>query len=156
MPERYGPYTTCYNRFVQWRKAGVWERLFEAIASAYADEVQMVDSWTIRVHLHAANGRKGSPDAFARDRPDGRCMGRSRGRMTTKLHALVDARGLPIRVKLTQGQAHETITVATIVMIQAMLPGMRDHRAGVIVNVSPGTTIKPQALLLIYLSARRR
>lgn len=25
LPERYGPYTTCYNRFVRWRKAGVWD-----------------------------------------------------------------------------------------------------------------------------------
>lgn len=25
--ERYGPPTTCYNRFVRWRKAGVWDRL---------------------------------------------------------------------------------------------------------------------------------
>ena len=24
LPERYGPRTTCYNRFVRWRKAGVW------------------------------------------------------------------------------------------------------------------------------------
>jgi len=22
LPERYGPYTTCYNRFNRWRKAG--------------------------------------------------------------------------------------------------------------------------------------
>ncbi|WP_284734568.1 IS5 family transposase, partial [Sphingosinicella terrae] len=27
LPERYGPRTTCYNRFVRWRKAGVWDRL---------------------------------------------------------------------------------------------------------------------------------
>ena len=24
LPERYGPRTTCYNRFALWRKAGVW------------------------------------------------------------------------------------------------------------------------------------
>jgi transposase len=34
-------------------------------------------------------------------------MGRSRGGLTTKIHALVDANGLPIRLKLTQGQAHD-------------------------------------------------
>ena len=26
LPERYGPRTTCYNRFVRWRRAGVWDR----------------------------------------------------------------------------------------------------------------------------------
>ena len=59
IPERYGPYTTCYNRFVRWRKLGVWDRLFEAITRAYAGEVQMVDSSSIRVHQHAANGKRG-------------------------------------------------------------------------------------------------
>ena len=34
-------------------------------------------------------------------------MGRSRGGLTTKIHALVDAEGRPIRLKLTEGQAHD-------------------------------------------------
>jgi len=34
-------------------------------------------------------------------------MGRSRGGLTTKIHALVDAAGLPIRLELTEGQAHD-------------------------------------------------
>ena len=34
-------------------------------------------------------------------------MGRSRGGLTTKIHALVDANGLPIVLKLTEGQAHD-------------------------------------------------
>ncbi len=34
-------------------------------------------------------------------------MGRSRGGLTTKIHALVDAQGRPIHLKLTEGQAHD-------------------------------------------------
>ena len=34
-------------------------------------------------------------------------MGRSRGGLTTKIHALVDANGLPVTLKLTAGQAHD-------------------------------------------------
>ena len=34
-------------------------------------------------------------------------MGRSRGGLTTKIHALVDADGLPILLKITEGQAHD-------------------------------------------------
>lgn len=34
-------------------------------------------------------------------------MGRSRGGLTTKIHALVDANGLPILLKITEGQAHD-------------------------------------------------
>ena len=35
------------------------------------------------------------------------CLGRSRGGLTTKIHVAVDAQGLPVRLGLTAGQAHE-------------------------------------------------
>lgn len=57
IPERYGPSTTCYNRFVRWAKTGVWDRIFRAVSAAYDGKVQMVDSSSIRVHQHAANGK---------------------------------------------------------------------------------------------------
>jgi transposase len=34
-------------------------------------------------------------------------MDRSRGGLTTKIHAMVDANDLPIGLKLTKGQAHD-------------------------------------------------
>src|SRR4249919_513655 len=30
LPQAFGPYTTCYNRFVRWRRAGVWRRIMNA------------------------------------------------------------------------------------------------------------------------------
>ena len=60
IPERYGPPTTCYNRFVRWRKLGVWDRIFEAVSAAYDGDRQIVDSSSIRVHQHAANLNKGA------------------------------------------------------------------------------------------------
>ena len=60
IPERYGPPTTCYNRFVRWRKLGVWDAIFSAGSKAYEGSLQMVDSSSIRVHQHAANGKKGA------------------------------------------------------------------------------------------------
>jgi len=57
IPERYGPATTCYNRFVRWRKVGVWDRLFAAVSGAYEGQVQMIDSSSIRVHQHGANSK---------------------------------------------------------------------------------------------------
>ncbi len=32
IPERYGPPTNFVNRFNRWRKAGVWNRLLEAVS----------------------------------------------------------------------------------------------------------------------------
>ena len=34
-------------------------------------------------------------------------MGRSRGGLTSKIHAVVDTNGLPVRLALTAGQAHD-------------------------------------------------
>jgi transposase len=44
------------------------------------------------------DGKKGGRD---------HCLGRSRGGLTTKIHVVVDAQGLPIRLGLTAGQAHD-------------------------------------------------
>jgi len=66
IPERYGPHMTCYNRFVRWRKAGVWDRILHAVSEAYDGDVQMIDSSSICVHQHGANGKKGGdPVAWA-------------------------------------------------------------------------------------------
>jgi transposase len=87
------------NRFNRWRKAGVWDYLLDAVSKAYDGDIQMIDSSSIWVHQHAANSKKNQTRS--------RCMGRSRGGLTTKIHALVDAMGLPIILKLTEGQAHD-------------------------------------------------
>jgi len=60
IPERYGPPTTCYNRFVRWRKLGIWDRIFTAVSEAYDGDLQMVDASSIRVHQHAANVKRGA------------------------------------------------------------------------------------------------
>jgi len=58
LPERYGPYTSAYNRFNRWRKAGIWDRLMDAIVKAHDGKVQMIDSSIVRVHQHASGAKK--------------------------------------------------------------------------------------------------
>ena len=50
LPERYGPYTTVYNRFSRWAKAGVWVRVFETLAEKSPDSMQFIDRSIIRAH----------------------------------------------------------------------------------------------------------
>ena len=54
LPDNFGPYTTCYNRFVRWRRAGVWAKLMSALAAAHDAAVQMIDTSIVRVHQHGA------------------------------------------------------------------------------------------------------
>ena len=42
LPKSYGPHTTCYNRFVRWRQAGVWDQIMDALAVAHNAAVQMM------------------------------------------------------------------------------------------------------------------
>jgi transposase len=56
LPSNFGPYTTCYNRFVRWRCAGVWAKIMNALADP---------------------------------------------------HDVVDTNGLPVRIALTAGEAHD-------------------------------------------------
>jgi transposase len=60
LPERYGPYTTVYNRFNRWAKAGVWVRVFEALSAKAPVSMALIDSSIIRAHQHAAGGKRGA------------------------------------------------------------------------------------------------
>lgn len=60
LPERYWPYTTVYNRYNRWVKAGVWLHIFETLAARSPQSLQLIDSSIIRAHQHAAGGKKGA------------------------------------------------------------------------------------------------
>jgi len=77
IPERYGPPTTCYNRFVRWRKAGVWDRLLAAVSAGFNGELVMIDSTCVRVHQHGATGKKGDLAIMAWDVPGAALPARS-------------------------------------------------------------------------------
>ena len=66
LPERYGPWQTCYDRFARWRRDGTRERLLshaQTKSDAVGEvewEVMSVDSTVVRAHQHAAGARRGS------------------------------------------------------------------------------------------------
>lgn len=47
------------NRFVRWRKAGVWDRLMSAVTEAHEGKVQMIDTSIVRVHQQGATAKRG-------------------------------------------------------------------------------------------------
>ena len=62
LPERYGPWQTCYDRFVRWRRDDTWDRLLEHLqtksdAVGEVEWVVSVDSSVVRAHQHAAGAR---------------------------------------------------------------------------------------------------
>ena len=59
LPGRYGAYTTVYNRYNRWAKAGVWLRVFETLSAHSPRSLHLIDSSIVRAHQHAAGGKKG-------------------------------------------------------------------------------------------------
>jgi hypothetical protein len=72
--------------------------------SIFVFVVQMIDTSIVRVHQH------GGCSGGGETRP----MGRSRGGLTNKIHARVDTNGLPVRLELTTGEAHDNRLVKSL------------------------------------------
>jgi transposase len=58
LPERYGPYTTAYNRFNRWSRRGVFKRMFDTLAAKSRDSLHLIDSTIVKAH-RSASGAKG-------------------------------------------------------------------------------------------------
>ncbi|WP_415133322.1 IS5 family transposase [Ottowia sp.] len=98
LPERFGDFRVVHLRHMRWSRRGVWQRLFEAPAQNADNEYAMIDATIVRAHQHSAGGKGGL-------RPQ--AIGRSRGGLSTKIHATVDALGNPTGFVLTAGQASD-------------------------------------------------
>src|ERR671933_600864 len=71
LPARYGPWQTCYDRFVRWRRDGTWDRLLAHVqtkSDAVGEVVWEVslDSTHVRAHQHAAGARQQPSQADAK------------------------------------------------------------------------------------------
>ncbi len=115
------PRTTCYNRFVRWRRAGVWDQTMEALAAGHDAAVRMIDTSVVRVHQHGAC----IADNNQQD------MGRSRGGLTSKIHAVVDTNGLPIHLPLLADRGYDADWIRELARQQgawANIPPKRNRK----------------------------
>lgn len=83
-----------YTRYNRWSKKGRWEAIFKTLSEASDFEYLMIDGSIVRLHQHGAPPKKQQEEA----------IGKSRGGLSTKIHAAVDALGNPVRLRLTEGQ----------------------------------------------------
>ena len=58
LPEAFGKWNTVFQRFNDWSKAGVFERLFETVSDDPDMEYAMIDATIVPVHRHG-HGAKG-------------------------------------------------------------------------------------------------
>ncbi len=99
LPLCYGHFGAVHMRFKDWSDRGIWEMLFKIVADDPDMEAVMIDETIVRAHACSAGYKKDSQYENA--------LGRSKGGFTTKIHALVDALGNPLKFILTPGQKHD-------------------------------------------------
>ena len=86
------------QRYAYWCDKGHFERIFQGVQQPDMEEM-MVDATCCRAHQSSAGAKKTSgPQA----------IGITRGGLNTKIHAVCDALGNPLRFVLTAGQRHDS------------------------------------------------
>ena len=60
LPERYGPRTTVYNRYVRWGERGVWKGIFDALAEEVEDSLLFIDASIVKAHRAASGSKRGN------------------------------------------------------------------------------------------------
>jgi transposase len=131
IPERYGNWTTIYDRYTWWRRDGTWDRIVRALqrkldAAGQIDWNQWsLDGTIVRAHRAAAGAPHDPVDGA--DEPVNHALGRSVGGFSTKIHLLSDSTGVPLDALLTPGQTHES-TQLEAVLEQADIPRTTPRR----------------------------
>ncbi|RYE72779.1 MAG: IS5 family transposase [Oxalobacteraceae bacterium] len=107
-PKDYGPAKTLYNRWKRWGAMGIFVRMMEGLAAAGAEpKTVMIDATYLKAHRTASSLRV-KKGGF------GRLIGRTKGGLNTKLHAVTDANGRPLSFFMTAGQVSDYTGAAAL------------------------------------------
>lgn len=99
LPEEFGLWNTVFRRFNLWSKKGIWQQLFQCIASDNDPEWLFIDGSIVSAHQDSSGATSRSDEA----------IGKSRGGNSTKIHLAVDSGGLPVYFEISGGQVHDIV-----------------------------------------------
>ncbi len=104
--QEFGDFKNIHRRFSRWAAKDIWGTLLSLVTEDADEEYGMIDSTMIRAHQHSSGAVGRNPETQA--------IGRSRGGLTTKIHARTDALGNPTGFLLTPGQVHDLAGAASL------------------------------------------
>ena len=108
-PKEYGPHETLYNRWKRWSDKGIFAAMMAGLAADHGEKkTVMIDATYLKAH------RTASSSAVKRG-VRSRLIGRTKGGMNTKLHAVCDSQGRPLNLFVTAGQVSDYIGARALV-----------------------------------------
>lgn len=133
--DAYGSWESVYSRFRAWQRDGSWDVLADRLRTQ-ADGQGLIewdlniDSTIARAHQHAAGARR-DPDAQAQpphgpvhEEPADHGLGRSRGGLTTKVHAAAEQGQKLMGMVVTAGQRGDSPQFAPVLeQVKVKRPG---------------------------------
>jgi hypothetical protein len=103
-----GPAKTLYNRWKLWGDMGFFARMMDGLAS----EVAISKDGNDRRDLSQSTPHGFEP--WVEKGARGRLIGRTKGGMNTKLHAVTDKNGRPISVLISAGETSDYTGAAAL------------------------------------------
>jgi len=88
-------WNSVYQYYRHWCRSGLLAKLLQRVQPEPAGMLRFLDSSHVKVHAHGANPAGGQ---------QAQEMGRTKGGLNTKIHALVDNSGRPVSVVLSSGE----------------------------------------------------
>ena len=109
LPTYYGHWRKIHKRYKKWSERGIWSDLMSSV-SDIDNQAAMIDATIVRAHACASGYSKNGNEEQA--------LGRSKGGFTTKIHALVDGLGNPVKFILTAGNRNDVTQAAELLKEQ--------------------------------------
>ncbi|WP_143809136.1 IS5 family transposase [Paraburkholderia susongensis] len=112
----FGSGMTCWRRLRDWQAAGVWDKLHLAMFRR------------LRQHDQIDWGRASLDAPSVAKPPGGQETGPNptdRGKLGTKRHLVVDARGVPLAITITGANRHDSITFERTADAIPVVPGLQ-------------------------------
>ena len=110
LPEAFGRWDAVYNRFRRWERRGFWRQLWERVQAEGCPLTRQlfIDATIVRAHQHAAGALKKNGGQAAQ------ALGRSRGGLSTNIHAGCRDERPGVALVLTAGHCHESPVFETV------------------------------------------
>ena len=99
-------WNSVYQYYRRWCQEGLWEVLWEIVCPPLRKGEHFIDATHVKAHRCAANAAGGR---------EHQALGRTKGGLNTKIHAVVDRRGTPASLFLSAGNEADISHAQTVV-----------------------------------------